>query len=62
MELLDYCNAISSVGFPIVMCLILLYKMDKQETLYRENEKNLRDVIERNTLAINDLCNKVKEE
>ena len=52
---MDYVQAISQIGFPIFMCLLLLKRMQEQDNLYRENEGKLRDVIERNTLAITKL-------
>lgn len=52
---MEYAQAISQIGFPIFMCLLLLKRMQEQDNLYRENEGKLRDVIERNTLAITKL-------
>lgn len=52
---MEYAQAISQFGFPIFMCLLLLKRMQEQDDLYRENEGKLRDVIERNTLAITKL-------
>lgn len=53
--LMEYTQTISQIGFPIFMCLLLLKRMQEQDDLYRENEGKLRDVIERNTLAITKL-------
>lgn len=52
---MEYAQTISQIGFPIFMCLLLLKRMQEQDNLYRENEGKLRDVIERNTLAITKL-------
>ena len=52
---MEYVQAISQIGFPIFMCLLLLKRMQEQDYLYRENESKLRDVIERNTLALTKL-------
>lgn len=52
---MEYAQAISQIGFPIFMCLLLLKRMQEQDNLYRENESKLRNVIERNTLAITKL-------
>lgn len=49
-------KVISSIGFPAVMCLILLYKMDKQAQMYSESETKLREVIINNTVMIKELC------
>lgn len=48
----DFINAVSTVGFPAVMCLLLLKKMDTQEKRYASNENQLRKVISENTVAI----------
>ena len=53
--LMEYAQTISQIGFPIFMCLLLLKRMQEQDNLYRENEGKLRNVIERNTLAITKL-------
>lgn len=52
---MEYAQTISQIGFPIFMCLLLLKRMKEQDDLYRENESKLRDVIERNTLAITNI-------
>lgn len=52
---MEYAQTISQIGFPIFMCLLLLKRMKEQDNLYRENEGKLRNVIERNTLAITKL-------
>lgn len=52
-------SMISSVGFPIVMCFILVHKMEKQDSIYRESEEKLRAIIEKNTLAINTLAERL---
>lgn len=49
-------KVISTIGFPAVMCLILLYRMDKQAQMYAESESKLREVITNNTVMIKELC------
>lgn len=55
---MDY-NAIvqtaSSVGFPIVMCLMLYNQMLKTEDVHKQEIAELRKAIENNTLALNNL-------
>ena len=58
-------NLISTVGFPIAMCLILLYERFTDKKLLdaerkTENE-NTRKVIESNTEAMTELTVIVKE-
>jgi hypothetical protein len=51
----DIISAISNVGFPIV---ITLYLMVRMETTLKFNS----DAIDRNTLALNSLCSKVSKD
>ena len=51
-ELLDL---ISNLGFPVCMCLLLFYRMNKESDLHKEEIKELTDVIAKNTLAIEKL-------
>ena len=46
---------IGSLGFPIVMCLLLFWKMNKQEERHKEEMDNLNTSLQNNTLAIQKL-------
>ena len=60
MDTAQVIELISSVGFPIVMCLILLHYM-KQETAKHDNEvKHLTDTINANTKVLTELCTLIK--
>lgn len=48
-------QTVSSVGFPIVMCLMLYNQMLKTEDLHKQEIAELRKAIENNTLALNNL-------
>lgn len=52
-------NAITTVGFPIVMCLILFWYMTKQSEEHKEETETLRGVIENNTNSITKLYEKI---
>lgn len=52
-------NAITTVGFPIVMCLILLWYVNKQNEAHRCEIESLRSVIENNTNSITKLYEKI---
>lgn len=45
-------NLISSVGFPICMCIILLKQMRDSEASHKEALSHLSDTVDRNTNAI----------
>lgn len=51
----DIITAISTVGFPIVMTLLLLYMMDKQNTQHKEEIGKLDETLQQNTLVIQKL-------
>ena len=56
---------ISAVGFPIAMCLILVYRdymKDKaKEIENKENGQNMQDVIKANTEAMVEMTTLIKE-
>lgn len=51
MELAEIMNLIGSVGFPIVMCLIIMYFWNNQ---YTNTMKELKDTISRLTDVVAD--------
>ena len=48
-------NAISTVGFPIVMCIILLYIVNKQNEEHKEEMAKITESLNNNTLVIQHL-------
>lgn len=48
----DVINAVSTVGFPIVMCLLLLYVLYKQNEEHKEELNKMNESLANNTLAI----------
>lgn len=55
-------SAISTVGFPIVMSLILLYIMYQQNEQHKEEMDNLKDALNNNTLALQHLTDMMARE
>lgn len=51
MELSEIMNLIGSVGFPIVMCLVIMYFWNNQ---YTNTMKELKDTISRLTEVVTD--------
>lgn len=51
MELSEIMNLIGSVGFPIVMCLVIMYFWNNQ---YTNTMKELKDTISRLTDVVTD--------
>lgn len=54
-------TAITNVGFPIVMVLLMWYLFIHFYDSMREELDKLRDTIDANTSAVNDLCNHLDE-
>lgn len=52
-------SAISSVGFPIVCCIILFYYINKQTEVHKEEIAQLTAVINQNTIALTKLTDKL---
>lgn len=54
-------DAISNVGFPIVMCGGLIYYMVIKDRQHAEESKNMVSALNNNTLAIAELTKKLGE-
>lgn len=54
-------SIISSVGFPIAMCLLLFWYMKTQLESHKEETNSLKDAINKLELAITTLINKLGE-
>lgn len=49
-------QAITTVGFPIVMCLILYWHIQKQDENHKAEINKLSDAVSNNTLVLQKLC------
>jgi preprotein translocase subunit YajC len=54
-------QAIGSVGFPIVMSLMLFYYMTKQQEAHASESKEMRDAINSLQVAITKLTDKLTD-
>lgn len=52
---------ISSVGFPIVVCLLMIYQQEKLSQSYIDIVQSLKELISDNTKSINLLIDRAKE-
>lgn len=59
MSLADITNFISSVGFPIVMCIVLFKYMEANDDKREVEAKELRDAINNNTVVLTELIAKI---
>lgn len=53
---------ISSVGFPIVVCLLMIYQQQKISQSYIDIVQSLKELISDNTKSINFLITRAKED
>lgn len=51
---------ISSLGFPIVMCVALFWYMVKQREAHKEETDHLKDTINENTKVLAELTTLIK--
>lgn len=58
----DVINAITTVGFPIVMCLLMYYMNEKQDVRHKEEVDKMTEAINNNTLVLQQLLDKLKGE
>ena len=60
MDLNAFTTLIGSLGFPIVMCLLLYYRMDKQDENHKTEMEKITEALNNNTLALQHLCDTLK--
>ena len=60
MDFAAVSGAIGSLGFPIVMCIIMFIKMDKQDEQHKEEMDKITEALTNNTIAITNLTAKIE--
>lgn len=58
----DIVNAISTVGFPIAMCIILLYEIKQMTEAHKEETNSLKDALNNNTVVLEKILTKLGED
>lgn len=58
----DIVNAISTVGFPIAMCLILLYEIKEMTESHKKETNALKDALNNNTIVLEKILTKLNIE
>ena len=58
----DIISAISTVGFPIVMCIILLYEIKQMTESHKEETNALKDALNNNTIVLEKILTKLNIE
>lgn len=56
------CQMIGSIGFPIVMCLLMYDRMDKNEKRHSEDIAKMTEAVNNNTIALNELSNRIESD
>lgn len=59
MDLSAFTTLIGSLGFPIVMCLLLYYRMDKQDENHKTEMEKITEALNNNTQALTALATKI---
>ena len=59
---MDVTNLITSVGFPIVMCLLMYNRMNTHDEAHKEEMEKLTESLNNNTLAIMQLSERIGKE
>lgn len=55
----DIVQIITTVGFPIAMCLLMAWYIKYAEDKHKAEIDQLRTVIEQNTVALTKLCERI---
>lgn len=53
---------ISTLGFPIGMCLIMCYYINKINDAHKEESDNFAEALNNNTVVLQKLCDKLDSE
>lgn len=57
----EFSDFISSVGFPIVVCFLMIYQQEKMSGSYIDIVNSLKELVADNTKSINLLISRAKE-
>lgn len=60
MEVTEIINMVSTVGFPIAMCLMLSWYVKTTNDSYRNDIKSLQQSIDNNTAVMNKIIDKLE--
>ena len=58
----DLAALISTLGFPIGMCLIMFYYINKINDAHKEETDKFAEALNNNTLVLQKLCDKLDSE
>ena len=55
---MDILNLIGNYAFPIVCCIALFWKMNKDESLHKEESDKFSEAVNNNTIVLNKLLDR----
>lgn len=58
----DLSSLISTLGFPIAMCLIMCYYIDKINDAHKAETEKFAEALNNNTVVLQKLCDKLDSE
>lgn len=59
MDFSEAIQLIGSLGFPIVMCLMMYYRMDKQDENHKQEMDKITESLNNNTIALTKLTERL---
>ena len=62
MDLATLSQAIGSIGFPIIMCILMYERLNKQTLEHKEEMTKITESLNNNTLALQKLSDKLSKE
>lgn len=54
-------QAITSVGFPIVMCIMLMWYVKEMSTKHKDESDKFAEALNNNTLVLQKLCDRLDD-
>lgn len=58
----DLSTLISTLGFPMAMCLIMCYYINKINDAHKEETDKFAEALNNNTVVLQKLCDKIDSE
>ena len=58
----DLSTLVSTLGFPIAMCLIMCYYINKINDAHKQESDKFADALNNNTVVLQKLCDKLDSE
>lgn len=55
----EIAQIISTVGFPIAMCLVLLHEVEEMNKSHKEETNSLKDALNNNTVVLEKILTKL---